>query len=278
MKYEIRRENVTLGICSVEELERGLEMGRFVRSDRVHWEGAEEWTTLEELLYGESTPRKGLPWEDRGQAIAPRFFATASGVLLHPGDSFSVMKVRGGLGMPLVFGIIGSMAGLLATFLYQLGGGLLQQSGYMEIPQKLGQFNASLPALIIAGVLVVLFLPLWIFLGAGVDHLMLLILGGGRRGFEGTFRVYSYSLGSTNLLSLIPVCGGLVAFFWQIVARVIGYSRVHGISTFRAVIAVLLPSVLCCACVALLVSGIFWAGYSGVLKGISPPLPQSTFM
>jgi hypothetical protein len=48
-------------------------------------------------------------------------------------------------------------------------------------------------------------------------------------------------------LNLLPVCGALAAWIWNIVVTVLGLSEVHGISKGRALVAVCLPTLVCCA-------------------------------
>jgi hypothetical protein len=50
---------------------------------------------------------------------------------------------------------------------------------------------------------------------------------------------------------VVPLAGGFIAVVWGIVLYVIGLSRVHHTSTGKAVLAVLLPFVLCCVCIAI---------------------------
>jgi hypothetical protein len=61
--------------------------------------------------------------------------------------------------------------------------------------------------------------------------------------------------GAVAVLQLVPGCGSLVAVGWALVCYCIGFSRVHGLTTGRAAVVVLLPMLLCCA-----VAGLFAAG------------------
>jgi hypothetical protein len=79
-----------------------------------------------------------------------------------------------------------------------------------------------------------------------------MIVGGARKPFETTFRVVCFSSGSTYLLSIIPICGGMVACVWNIVLQCIGLARAHETDTGKAVIAVLLPIIVCCGGLILL--------------------------
>src|SRR5206468_3469341 len=80
----------------------------------------------------------------------------------------------------------------------------------------------------------------------GLVHLSLMLVGGANKAFETTFRVISFSQGSTAPLQLVPCCGGFVALIWCLVANCIGVARAHEIDTGRATLAVLLPVIVCC--------------------------------
>jgi hypothetical protein len=73
-----------------------------------------------------------------------------------------------------------------------------------------------------------------------------MIVGGANKSFETTFRVLAFSQGSTGPLQIIPVCGGLIAGVWALVVNCIGLARAHETTTGRAVLAVLLPLIVCC--------------------------------
>jgi hypothetical protein len=98
------------------------------------------------------------------------------------------------------------------------------------------------PVLVIVGMFIV----------SGILHLSLMIVGGARKPFETTFRVVCFSSGSTSLLSMIPFCGGMIAGVWNIVVECIGLARAHEIDTGKAVMAVLLPIIVCCGGLILL--------------------------
>jgi hypothetical protein len=79
-----------------------------------------------------------------------------------------------------------------------------------------------------------------------------MIVGGANQPFETTFRVLAFAQGSTGVLQMIPICGGLIAGVWALVVQCIGLARAHETDTGRAVLAVFLPLIVCCgACVLL---------------------------
>ena len=73
-----------------------------------------------------------------------------------------------------------------------------------------------------------------------------MIIGGAKQPFETTFRVVCFGGGSVSPLLVIPFCGGLVVLVWKIVVYSIGLARAHETATGRAVLAVLLPLIVCC--------------------------------
>jgi hypothetical protein len=92
---------------------------------------------------------------------------------------------------------------------------------------------------------------------------MLLILGEGRGGFETTARLLCYSH-TADLANIIPFCGGLISLVWFIVLQVIGVAQCHRCSYGKAAVAVFLPLLICCACVAVL-AAFFGAAIMGAI-------------
>ena len=61
----------------------------------------------------------------------------------------------------------------------------------------------------------------------------------------------AYANGSANWIQIIPFCGGFIAGIYTLVLDCMGLARAHETDTWRAVVAVLLPALLCCGAVAL---------------------------
>jgi hypothetical protein len=106
-----------------------------------------------------------------------------------------------------------------------------------------------------------IFIVIGVFIGAAILHLMLMIVGGANSGFEATVRVVCYAQ-TAQLAGIIPFCGGLISLVWAIILYVIGLARAHRTTQGKAVLAVLLPVVLCCAFAAAMV-------FMGVLAGVA---------
>jgi hypothetical protein len=186
-----------------------------------------------------------LPWEHRQElGFLKAYFDTVVMVLTKPAEAFALMKTEGDMMGPMLFALIGGCAGIIVSVLLQLA---LHSIGFMANRQSamfgLGVVGIwSLLYIVLAPVLVVV----GIFLVSGVLHLCLMMVGGAKKSFETTFRVVCFSSGSTYLLSMIPFCGGMIAGVWNVVVEIIGLARAHETDTGKAVMAVLLPIIVCC--------------------------------
>ena len=67
--------------------------------------------------------------------------------------------------------------------------------------------------------------------------------GGGKNGFEATFRVISYSQ-AIQVVGVIPFIGGLLGGLWVLVVQVIGIREIHETSYLRVIVAFLIPLAL----------------------------------
>jgi hypothetical protein len=139
--------------------------------------------------------------------------------------------------------------------------------------QSIGLFadkNNSLAAITGMGIgfatiiLLPLFIVIGLFIGSGIVHLCLMIVGGANQPFETTFRVVAFSQGSAGPLQIVPLCGGLISGVWALVCNCIGLARAHETDTGRAVLAVFLPLIVCCGGLLLI---LFMFGAMGAWTG-----------
>jgi hypothetical protein len=197
----------------------------------------------------------GTPWERRrtigfGSGLAE----TAQQVLTSPERFFREMPVAGGIGDPLLYGLIVSYVGLVAAAVYNavfnvtFGSAFAGLSEHPELARFLPLMQGGM-GLVLNLVLGPIFLAVGFFVWSGVLHLLQLLLGGGGRGFEATFRVVAYA-STTNLIQIVPMCGGLIGGIYGLVLAIIGLAAAHGDSKGKTAAAVLLPLVLCCCCAA----------------------------
>jgi len=217
---------------------------------------------------------RGIPWDRRAQlGFGPALFETVRQSLFEPLEFFKSMAPTGGIGGPLVYGLlVGYLAQVVTSFYQLVLHGVLGSAwaGPSELPDSLRRLAMQLEG--VAGFVVTLlfgwvFVLIGLFVWTAVVHLALLLMGGARRDFEATFRVVSYSQ-APQLFAILPICGGLIGAVYALVLTILGLSEAHGIGRGLAAAAVLLPLLLCCCCmlagVGLVVGGI--AGLLGLAR------------
>ncbi len=155
------------------------------------------------------------------------------------------------MGAPILFAVICGMVGAIINFGFQMafqglligavGGG--RQAGLGML------FGAGMSGVML--VVVPLYIVLALFVGAGVMHLCLMIFGGARKSYAVTLRTLSYAY-ATQVFAMVPLCGAYIAFIWILVLAIIGLAKAHETDTWRAVLAVLLPVIVCCGLIFVL--------------------------
>jgi hypothetical protein len=269
----VTRGATSLGAFSEEDVREGLRTGRFFSTDLGWREGMASWQPLSQfeefreaappsppLQSGAApgpqpvVPRSGLPWDERqAKGIVNAFIETLQMVLSKPVVAFTAMKREGGLGEPLLYAIIGGTIGGVFAITYNF------------ILRSFAPFGDRHGALthVFAGVgwifllvLTPLLVLIGMFVASAILHVCLMIVGGAKQSFETTFRVICFAEGSASPLLVIPFCGGLISGVWKIILYCIGLARAHETDTGRAVIAVLLPLIVCCG--GLLVIGMMF--------------------
>ena len=260
----VNRDRQNLGQFTPEEVTAGLASGRFFPTDLAWREGMEGWQplsaftdlpTAEEIAPPTLAPGSPLQeiktgptvlapaWERDAGTLFSRVYESVREILSNPQGTFASMPIEGGLRKPLIFLVLlGTVCGLIS---------LVYSAAFEFLTPRTGsRADVSLQMMLGLYIGVAVFLPLLIaigsFISAGVLHLCLLIVGASPKSFEATYRVVSYANGATSVFLLLPLCGGLVQAVWNIYAVVIGFREVHGTTTGKAVVAVLLPVVLCC--------------------------------
>jgi hypothetical protein len=273
----LSRSGQILGQYEQDRVRAGLASGEFIGTDLAWTEGMSTWRPLSELenylkgsaplpapppapveapavVTGAGTnvpPEAGLPWENRERiGFVTAFFQTVGMILVKPTEAFAIMKKEGGLVDPLLFTLIGGSIGVLISLALQV---LLNSLGLAfggnEGVAALGAMGAVSFLLIF---LVPVMVVLYAFVAAGIFHLCLMLLGGVSRPFETSLRVVCYAAGATNLLQVIPGCGGFIAALWALILYILGMSTAHQTTVGKAIGAVLLPFVLCCAGIVLI--------------------------
>lgn len=292
MTIQVSRYGGPLGSFSEEEIREGLRTGRFMPTDMASTEGMAEPRPLSQFPQfaaaqePEAVPPPiqppllsaapaagpipmsagtGLPWEHRDRlAFFEAFFQTVIMVLTKPTEAFDRMRKEGGLWDPALFALIGGSAGLFVNFLFSFA---LNSLGMAA--DRHSAFGALLGVgfgTVFLMILVPFFVMMGVFVGAAIVHVCLMIVGGANKSFETTFRVICFTNGSAHLLMMVPLCGGLISGVWGLVVNCIGLARAHQTDTWRAVLAIFLPMIVCCG--GLILCAIFF-GTLGALGGLT---------
>ncbi|HEY4256341.1 MAG TPA: YIP1 family protein [Candidatus Udaeobacter sp.] len=272
----VNRGATSLGVFSEEEVREGLGTGRFATSDIGWREGMANWQPLSQFaevagatpavpplqtgaspISGSLAPRSGLPWDERQtKGLLNALIETLQMVLSRPVAAFTAMKREGGLGEPLLYAIIGGTFGGVFAFTYNFA--LRSFTPFGNGHNALAHLFGGLSWIFLL-VLTPLFVVIGVFVASAILHVCLMIVGGAKQSFETTFRVVCFAEGSVSPLLVIPFCGGLIVGIWKVILYCIGLARAHETDTGRAVIAVLLPLVVCCGAFLLLMFGVLGA-------------------
>lgn len=186
--------------------------------------------------------RSGPAWEGDGPFVQ-RYIDTAKGVLTDPKTFYANMRTSGGLAAPITFALVGMAIGAVASAVWSSFGSFGSFGGYGGFGG--GGFVSMLLVSALAGVA-------GLFIGSGIFHVMLSLLGAAKQPFEATLRAVAYTGGSTALIGLIPVCGSVLGAIYAIYLHIVGLAAVHECDTTKSAIAVLVPAVVCCVLFMLL--------------------------
>lgn len=206
-----------------------------------------------------------VPWEERRRlGVLTALFQTVRFVLFAPSLFFSVIRRHAWKSDTIFYGWIFItlgyvFAGVNRWLMKAYFSDLSFVSGNAPLTPQSALIQTQIEG---AMVLVLVLAPLLslglLYLNTWLYHTVLTLLGPTAQNRQGTFKVVAYGA-SPLWLHLIPFIGDSVAFVWMLSINVIGLSRVHGISQFRAMLAVLIPPILFSA---ILMAMIFLAGES----------------
>jgi len=190
---------------------------------------------------GPGRERAAAPWERRSECgFAGGIWQTLVAVLFSPAVFFRGLNVSGGMGEPLAFGLlvgaVGNMLGLFWPVQLIFG-------GFSPFGSSLLTGLGSGLIFLILAVIIPIGVTVGMFLCSVVFHLLLLIVRGGKNGFEATFRVVAYSQ-AAQAWELVPVIGSWVGSVWRLVIWVVGLREIHNVTYSRVIVAFLLPVVL----------------------------------
>jgi hypothetical protein len=200
------------------------------------------------------------PWESGGGFIGA-FLKTTQEVLFSPGRFFKKISSGEGYWAPLIYGLITGIIGQGAAIFWLW----LLAAQFIPMDRLPFQYSISILQIIVP-------LPfqeaIAIFIGSGIIHLCLMIVRGNKSGYKTTFRSIAYSY-SAYLFGVIPFIGLLFGGIYAIILTIIGVREGHGISTGKAVLAVLLPVIVIFGLIFIAIFlAMMFVGSMGVFSGV----------
>lgn len=195
-----------------------------------------------------------FPWDERSRrGLVDALVASCKLLITEPRQAFGLLKPDGDMTGPLLFGLIIGWPIAIIGQVYQmlLGGMMGGMLGGSEAMQA--QAFSGAMGLVMMGLGFPIIYLIGIFIGAGIVHLMLIVikaLGGSSFGFEGTVKIACYSY-VAYLAGIVPFLGGLVTMVASLILWIVGIQVVHRTTMGQALTAVFAPLLLCCVCVAI---------------------------
>jgi hypothetical protein len=200
------------------------------------------------------------PWES-GEGFVGPFFQTIRESLFSPSKFFKKIAYGEGYWAPLIYGlitgIIGNGCALLWVWLFMSE---LIPMDRIPFSYGLSVFKVVAP------------LPfqqaIAIFIGSAIVHLCLMIVRGNNNGYKTTFRAISYSY-SGYLFGIIPFIGLIIGNIYVFILTIIGVREGHGISTGKAILAVLLPVIVIFGLILIaILAAMMFIGSTGFFGGV----------
>ena len=200
------------------------------------------------------------PWES-GEGFINAFYRTTRDSLFSPSRFFKKISFGEGYWSPLIYGLIAGIIGN-GCAIFWIWFFIAQMIPMDSIPF---QYSLSILQIIVP-------LPfqqaLAIFVGSAIVHLCLMIVKGNNNGYKTTFRAISYSY-SGYLFGIIPFIGIFIGNIYVFILTIIGVKEGHGISTGKAVLAVLLPAIVIFGLIFIAIMIVMmFVGSLGVLGGV----------
>ena len=199
-----------------------------------------------------------IPWEDPSRPPAEALIETVKLFVTDMTRAFRRMPVAGDIARPLLYAVIVGSVGPIVSQVYSL---FLPNPVMAFLRDRFaGQPGAEILARSAAsGVFAVFFVPVAVvvglFVGAGIVHLCLMMVGGANRGFVATLRVFCYS-STGQLVQVVPLIGGLVALVLVAILEVKGLEIAHRTTSGKAIAAILIPGAVCCVCAGLVIAAL----------------------
>jgi hypothetical protein len=194
-----------------------------------------------------------LPWEARDtRGFLPALFDTLGLFWSRPAEAWARTRESGDIGSPLIFAVLVAWVSIIIQTVTMR---------ILNIPALPGRWGRSgmmqshgMAGLIGTIILAPILVMIGLFIASLILHVCCLIVGAltnSRAGLEGTLRVVAYS-DAAHIASVVPFIGPVIAVVWWIVLAVMGICRIHHTTQGKAILAIVIPFVVCCGGAAML--------------------------
>lgn len=196
-----------------------------------------------------------VPFEDRSLPFLDRYWKTLALSFTNPKQLFSGLQ-DDEFTAPIVYAVVTGTFSGIAGMIWQLV--FTSMGGALGGGFGAGDFAFTAPFMVVMMFLLPVMVVIGLFIGSGIYHVCMMIVGVKTRGFGVTLRAVAYGYGP-NLLAIVPICGGFIGGIWTLVLTILGGFYGHRTDAWRAVVAYLLPLFLCCGLMMIL-----WFLFMGV--------------
>ena len=191
-----------------------------------------------------------VPWEDRSRlGVTRAAWETVRASFTRPKEFMERLPLEGGITDPLLFGML--IRGVVVVFWGALAAGFyLIMAAATQDAMMLFQAGVQLGSIFFN----ILYAAALLLIGAFILHLAVMVFAG-TRGYEATFRIFSYGH-AVDVLELIPIVGWFASVGMRIYLHYLGLQPGQGLSPPKALFTAALPLILLIFFVVFLV-GIF---------------------
>lgn len=177
-------------------------------------------------------------------------------IIFNPKGFFDIMPQAGGYKDPLIFCTV-------ITIISTILSSVLSQALGLAVGKMANGIVSAMMSLIIGIILCPIVWATALSIGALVDNSMLRLFGG-KGTYEATFRVLAYST-AMMLILWIPLAGFLTGIY-QIYINLVGFRKVHSMTTGKVLAAMLIPIVVILI-IVIIFAIVFGLAFLSILNG-----------
>jgi hypothetical protein len=206
-----------------------------------------------------------VPWESvETLGVVPALLRTLRDCLVKPYQFFETLADSRKAGMALVYALILGSTGAVLGFIWTQF--FFDNALFSSLPWLSGLRGGKASSAI-----ALMFMPLMIAFKELIVtlyfHALVLLSRTRHRDIKSTFMVVCYAE-SAAAFNIIPVAGGMLSAVFSIIILTAAFSKIHRMSTFKAVTIILLPLIIIGILLTIAVAAAIGAGFfvNGIFK------------